>query len=33
MNVLSSFQKSYTDEFGVGLVGQRVNIWWPLDKT
>ncbi|KAH0874421.1 hypothetical protein HID58_071783 [Brassica napus] len=26
-------QKSYTDEFGEGLVGQRVNIWWPLDKT
>ncbi|KAG5379956.1 hypothetical protein IGI04_027798 [Brassica rapa subsp. trilocularis] len=26
-------KKSYTDEFGVGLVGQRVNIWWPLDKT
>ncbi|XP_022544688.2 sister chromatid cohesion protein PDS5 homolog D-like isoform X2 [Brassica napus] len=26
-------KKSYTDEFGEGLVGQRVNIWWPLDKT
>ncbi|CAF2177717.1 unnamed protein product [Brassica napus] len=26
-------KKFYTDEFGEGLVGQRVNIWWPLDKT
>ncbi|KAF2592899.1 hypothetical protein F2Q70_00044358 [Brassica cretica] len=29
----SMIGKSYTDEFGEGLVGQRVNIWWPLDKT
>ncbi|CAH8356221.1 unnamed protein product [Eruca vesicaria subsp. sativa] len=26
-------KKSYTNEFVEGLVGQRVNIWWPLDKT
>ncbi|KAJ4884771.1 Tudor/PWWP/MBT superfamily protein [Raphanus sativus] len=25
--------KSYTDDFAESLVGQRVNIWWPLDKT
>jgi hypothetical protein len=22
-----------SDGFGEDLVGKRVNIWWPLDKT
>ncbi|KAL0865992.1 hypothetical protein Bca101_045110 [Brassica carinata] len=26
-------KKCYTDDFGESLVGKRVNIWWPLDKT
>ncbi|KAF8103077.1 hypothetical protein N665_0188s0035 [Sinapis alba] len=26
-------KKSYTNDVGEGLVGKRVNIWWPLDKT